>query len=204
MLCQPLRQRSPYVLLRCRELSSSHSSSALPPSTSQRQNALLLNSRAAERARFGVTVWQLLGAGLVGVGFAAQWWSEHYFGRRFQGSAQLSLASAAPVVSDVQARALLSDVRRVLERHGIGLGCARLDARVMPDLMTPALTLKDRATWRRHLGTSGGRRVDFIAVRSGLTALVTSHMLAHEFMRSWLWLQGKHCGREWVPTASDL
>jgi len=75
-------------------------------------------------------------------------------------------------------------VRLALERHGIGLGHARLPVLVAPDLMgRQGFVVKEHGA--RHT-----RRVRSIRLQPGLDAMRASHVLAHEFMRAWLWLQG--------------
>lgn len=182
----PLR---PPLLCR-RAVTKRNNSLSLTPT--QQQHAIVLRSRAAERARFGLPVWQLLGCGLVGVVLALQWWTERLYVDRVDAP-YVRLSASSTVVSLHKARALLSDVRRVLERHGISLGAVRLEVRLEPGLSLTGLegvTLKERSEARRRGGAQHLRHVEAIVLQPGLSALHASHVLAHEFMHAWLWMQG--------------
>ena len=81
-------------------------------------------SRQAERQRFGLPVWQLLAGGLVGVCAIARWYWQHWpqAGWSPHPRAFLHLPPFSLVHEPAHVEALLSDVRVVLERHGISLG----------------------------------------------------------------------------------
>ena len=93
------------------------------------QQAALQRSRAAERARFGLPLWQLFGFGFVGVTAAIVYWSERsrpLFDLTHPSKRPISARSS--VTDGETAAALLADVRAVLGRHGLSLG--RVDLRV--------------------------------------------------------------------------
>ena len=181
---------------RCRRICTPATPGAPVPTLSpaQKQYALVLKSRDAERKRFGMPVLHLLAAGFVGVVLALEWWTERIIPPESLSPSLLSLPASSPVISQVQACALLSDVRRVLDRHGIGLGPTRIDVRLEPGLHlsgVEGLTLKEHgARRRRNRHSMDGRRVEAIVLQPGMKALHASHVLAHEFMHTWLWLQG--------------
>ena len=102
---------------RCRRICTPATPGAPVPTLSpaQKQYALVLKSRDVERNRFGMPVLQdLLAAGFVGVVLhALEWWTERIIPPESLSASLLSLPASSPVISQVQARALLSDVRGV-------------------------------------------------------------------------------------------
>eukprot|EP00965_Chrysotila_dentata_P240730 6203873-Pleurochrysis_carterae.AAC.11 len=171
------------------------SSAAAPQSSSvpeviQQQTALSVHRRrAAERARFGMPVWQLLGVGLFGVAWAGWWWADVCYPALSRSlptaDRRATLMSHEPVETDEHASALLADVRRVLCRHGLDLGHVALPVRVVHGLGAEGYTVK-----RRGRSRNPTRAVDMILLDSGLSTVQAAIVLSHEFMHAWLWLQG--------------
>ena len=73
-------------------------------------------------------VWKLLGLGLVGVLAAMRWWAERMASPVDVRAPAGSIDSTSRVHTQEHAHALLADVRRVMERHGIS--CGRMPIRV--------------------------------------------------------------------------
>jgi hypothetical protein len=163
--------------------------------TPEQQRAVLV-SRAAERRRFGAPVWQVLGAGLLGVGVVARWyasnWPEDGWSPLQLQRAGVRLPPFALVTEQAHVEALLSEVRVVLDRHGIGIGAVPLRVRLMDET--------DFRLHGRHAveGTTSKvlrpppvlRGVEAVSLQPRLTAIHSAQVLAHEYMHAWLWLHG--------------
>ena len=161
----------------------------------QRAGALALRTavqrtRSAERRRFGAPVWQLLGAGIVGVGLVVRHWRER-FGSVDDGwvrparPAPNVLQPFSLVRQQAGVDALLSDVRDVLAGYGLSLGAVPLPVRLLDEAYAAEGTTRKSARPPPVL-----RSVECISLRPGLTAIHAAQVLAHEYMHAWLWLQG--------------
>ncbi len=145
-------------------------------------------SREAERRRFGLPVWQLLSAGLVGCIFLARWYGKIASEREAEWSPVTGgdepLSPFILIESQEQVVALLSDVRVVLAKHGISLGSLPLRVEL------GSLPRDFEGTTRKALRPPPVLRgIEAITLRPGLTAIQASQVLAHEYTHAWLWLQ---------------
>ena len=104
-------------------------SSALAATAAAHQVTALQVSRAAERRRFGVPVWQLLGAGFVGTCAVGAFWYSRTPARR-KVARGVALTVDEPVVEAAQAEALMDEVRSVLERRGLSLGDVAIEVKL--------------------------------------------------------------------------
>ena len=162
-------------------------SSALAATAAAHQVTALQVSRAAERRRFGVPVWQLLGAGFVGTCAVGAFWYSRTPARR-KVARGVALTVDEPVVEAAQAEALMDEVRSVLERRGLSLGDVAIEvklfgghARAIEGLTVKAATAAPPPR---------DRKVTEVRLQRGLPALHAAQVLAHEFMHAWMWLQG--------------
>ena len=83
----------------------------------------------ALRRRFGVPVWQLLGAGFVGTCAVGAFWYSRTPTRR-KVARGVALTVDEPVVEAAQAEALMDEVRSVLERRGLSLGDVAIEVKL--------------------------------------------------------------------------
>ena len=143
--------------------------------------------RAAETRRFGAPVYAILGVGACGVAAVMSYFNE----RRPETWQPLRVSDAdrlepfSLVTEQRQVELLLSEVRVVLARFGIGLGNVPLRVRLLDE--------------RSHFeGTTTKvlrpppllRGVEAVSLRRGLTAVSAAQVLAHEYTHAWLWLTG--------------
>lgn len=190
---------------RFRRLSSS--SAPRPPSTStslarpagsllftpEQQKAVAV-SRAAERRRFGLTVWQLLGGGVLGAGLLTRAYLRQYDETRGWSPPRLPVLDApmppySLVRTQPQVEALLSQVRCVLARHGIGIASVPLRVRILLEDEVDAGRIVEGSTRKVVRPPPLLRGIEAVSIRPGLTAIHAAQVLAHEYAHCWLWLQ---------------
>ena len=162
-------------------------SSALATTAAAHQVTALQVSRAAERRRFGVPVWQLLGAGFVGTCAVGAFWYSRTPARR-KVARGVALTVDEPVVEAAQAEALMDEVRSVLERRGLSLGDVAIEVKLFGGhgRAIEGLTVKAATA----APPPRDRKVTEVRLQRGLPALHAAQVLAHEFMHAWMWLQG--------------
>ena len=151
------------------------------------QRALQL-TRAAERRRFGLPVYQLLGYGFCGVSIISWWYSQQLPSERWSAESATipSPLRADHLVTDPEeVEALLSLVRIVLSRHGIGLGHVPLRVRLLQEH-----DLIEGCTRKVIRPPPVLRGVESVGLKPGLSAIHAAQVLAHEYAHCWLWLQG--------------
>ena len=152
-------------------------------------------SRAAERQRFGLTVWQLLGGGVLGVGLLTRMYLRQYDNNRGWAAPSGLPALDAPmppysmVQTQPQVEALLSEVRCVLARHGIGIGTVPLRVRILREDDDEAGRVVEGTTRKVVRPPPVLRGIEAVSLRPGLTAIHAAQVLAHEYAHCWLWLQ---------------
>ena len=161
-------------------------------------------TRAAERRRFGMPVIKILASGVVGMGAFAWWYAQN---RPRKGwteadayADELRSLQAHHIVQDQRdIECLLSQVRLVLGRHGLGLGKVPLRVRLLREDEIHSLDVRGRVEGTTHRvlrpstcehlsGTLRG--VESVGLKPGLTAVHAAQVLAHEYAHCWLWLQG--------------
>ena len=117
------------LLLRRRH---SPATSPQPPSAPQTSlfapSRTVLVQRRAEEARFGLPVWKLLGLGFVGVCGAFRWWANTLPTQLPPPAPAQSIEAEEAVDTTAMAHDILTDVRRVFAKHG--MGCGQLPLRV--------------------------------------------------------------------------
>ena len=145
-------------------------------------------SRAAERRRFGLPVWQILSGGLVGVGFVTWWYAGHRPARGWNPEhlteAGTALLPTTIVTEQCQVEALLSEVRVVLGRLGIGLGTVPLHVKLLTEAQHPHNV--EGLTQKVVRPPPVLRGIEAVSLRPGLTAIHAAQVLAHEYMHCWL------------------
>jgi hypothetical protein len=168
----------------------------LPPSllfTPEQQRAVQL-ARAAEQRRFGLPIWKMLAGGLLGVGVVAYCYTRSLpkdaWTPRQLSASDVKLTAYALVRKQHEVEALLSEVRVVLSRHGIGIGEVPLTVRLMADGVRPYGRSVEGATTKVIRPPPVMRGIEAVSLQPGLTAIHTAQVLAHEYMHCWLWLHG--------------
>ena len=172
-------------------------------STATRNDALMTPeqravqvTRTAERRRFGLPVMHILGGGLVGVCGLAWWFIDNQPQQKvwsgLPSEGVHSLQAHHPVRDQQDVEALLSQVRIVLGRHGIGLGRVPLRVRMLTDeeLRLHGGVVVEGTTHRVVRPPPALRGVESVGLKPGLTAVHAAQVLAHEYAHCWLWLQG--------------
>ena len=155
-------------------------------------------TRAAERRRFGMPVIKILASGVVGMGAFAWWYAQN---RPRKGwteadayADELRSLQAHHIVQDQRdIECLLSQVRLVLGRHGLGLGKVPLRVRLLREDEIHSLDVRGRVEGTTHRvlrPPPALRGVESVGLKPGLTAVHAAQVLAHEYAHCWLWLQG--------------
>ena len=104
--------------------------------------------------------------------------------------ADVKLSAYSLVRKQHEVEALLSEVRVVLSRHGIGIGQVPLTVRLMADGIRPFGKTVEGATTKVVRPPPVMRGIEAVSLQPGLTAIHTAQVLAHDYMHCWLWLHG--------------